>query len=200
MHTGLLGSGKLTSVVCIVIGLVFDGRFQPETVHKPAGVVPVNPVGGEVLDIMHRAQRPDPERRVLPDRLSLVKPNYCLRQRIIVSIPDRADRRLHPGKHDRLPAVHRGVLRPGIGAGWLSWAKHSRIPEFVKVAATIDRYRQPLLNTLDHGLSNARSEATNTHLRALTKRAYGFHSPEAMIAMAMLSRGGLCPALPGRAA
>jgi len=34
----------------------------------------------------------------------------------------------------------------------------------------------------------------------LTKRAYGFHSPEAMIGMAMLTRGGLCPALPGRAA
>src|SRR6516165_7982504 len=55
-------------------------------------------------------------------------------------------------------------------------------------------------NTLDHGLSNARSEATNTHLRALTKRAYGFHSPDALIAMALLTRGGLCPPLPGRAA
>jgi transposase len=56
------------------------------------------------------------------------------------------------------------------------------------------------LNTLDHGLSNGRTEATNTHLRALTKRAYGFHSPEALIGMAMLTRGGLCPDLPGRAA
>lgn len=32
-------------------------------------------------------------------------------------------------------------------------------------------------HTLDHGVSNARSEATNTHLRALTKRAYGFTAP-----------------------
>lgn len=85
-------------------------------------------------------------------------------------------------------------------AGWLSWAKHSHIPEFVKVAATIDRYRHLILNTLDHGLSNARSETTNTHLRALTKRSYGFHSPDALIGMAMLTRGGLCPPLPGRAA
>lgn len=87
-----------------------------------------------------------------------------------------------------------------LPAGWLSWAKHSHIPEFVKVAATIDRYRHLLPNTLDHNLSNARSEATNTHLRALTKPAYGFHSPEAMLGMAMLTRGGLCPALPGRPA
>ena len=49
-----------------------------------------------------------------------------------------------------------------------------------------------------HGVSNARSEATNTHIRALTKRAYGYHSPEALIAMAMLTRGGLKLELPGR--
>jgi transposase len=83
-------------------------------------------------------------------------------------------------------------------AGWLSWASHSRIPEFVALARTIRRYRNLICNTLDHGLSHARSEATNTHLRALTKRAYGFHSPQALIAMALLTRGGLCPALPGR--
>ena len=34
------------------------------------------------------------------------------------------------------------------------------------------------------------------HIRALTKRAYGYHSPEALIAMAMLTRGGLTLALP----
>jgi transposase len=82
--------------------------------------------------------------------------------------------------------------------GWLSWASHSRIPEFVTLARSIRRYRDLIWNTLDHGLSNARSEATNTHLRALTKRAYGFRSPDALIAMALLTRGGLCPALPGR--
>lgn len=80
----------------------------------------------------------------------------------------------------------------------MSWATHSRIPEFVALARSIRRYRDPIWNTLDHGLSNARSEATNTHLRALTKRAYRFHSPDALIGMAMLTRGGLCPALPGR--
>jgi transposase len=83
-------------------------------------------------------------------------------------------------------------------AGWLSWASRSRIPEFVALARSIRRYRDLIRNTLNHGLSNARSEATNTHLRALTKRSYGFHSPEALIAMALLTRGDLCPPLPGR--
>ena len=54
------------------------------------------------------------------------------------------------------------------------------------------------MNAVEHGLSNARSEATNTHLRLLTRRAYGYHSSDALIAMADLTRGGLCPALPGR--
>ena len=91
---------------------------------------------------------------------------------------------------------HRGRL---LLAGWLAWARRSRLPAFTKLAATIDRYRQLIFNTLDDGgVSNARTEATNTHLRVLTRRSYGFHSPDALIAMAMLTRGGLCPNLPGR--
>ncbi len=82
--------------------------------------------------------------------------------------------------------------------GWLAWAGRCRLDPFVKLAKTIKRYQQLILNAVEHGLSNARSEATNTHLRLLTRRAYGYHSPEALIAMADLTRGGLCPPLPGR--
>lgn len=83
-------------------------------------------------------------------------------------------------------------------AGWLSWATRSRLPEFVKLAKTIKKYLPLIHNTLDHRVTNARNEATNTHLRLLTRRAYGFHSAQALIAMADLTRGGLCPPLPGR--
>jgi transposase len=83
-------------------------------------------------------------------------------------------------------------------AGWLSWARRCRIPEFIKLAKTITRFLPLIHNTLNHGLSNALSEATNTHIRLLTRRAYGYHSPEALIAMATLTRGGLCPPLPGQ--
>jgi transposase len=101
---------------------------------------------------------------------------------------------------EQLREVFRVKGRKGrqLLAGWLSWASHSRIPEFVALARSIRRYRELIYNTLDHGLSNALSEATNTHLRALTKRSYGFRSPDALIAMALLTRGDLCPALPGR--
>jgi len=60
------------------------------------------------------------------------------------------------------------------------------------------RHRKGLQLVLDHNVTNTRSELTHTHIRALTKRAYGYHSPEALIGMAMLTRGGLRPPLPGR--
>lgn len=46
--------------------------------------------------------------------------------------------------------------------------------------------------------SNALLESTNTKIRVLTRVAFGFRSPEALIAMAMLAVGGCCPELPGR--
>ncbi|MGH3902357.1 MAG: ISL3 family transposase [Pseudonocardiaceae bacterium] len=83
--------------------------------------------------------------------------------------------------------------------GWLAWAQRCRLPAFVQLATTIKKFMQLILNTVEHGLSNARSEATNTHLRLLTRRSYGL-SPESLMAMAELTRGGLCPPLPGRTA
>jgi transposase len=79
---------------------------------------------------------------------------------------------------------------------WLSWARRSRLPSFVKLAKTITKQRAGIQAAIDHGLSNARIEQVNTQLRLITRRAYGFHSPEALIALAMLSLGGLCPLLP----
>ena len=57
-------------------------------------------------------------------------------------------------------------------------------------------YRLPTDAAIKHGLSNARVEAINTQIRMITRRAFGFHSPDALIALAMLSLSGLCPPLP----
>jgi len=68
----------------------------------------------------------------------------------------------------------------------------------VKLARTIRRDRAAIVATLTHRLSNARMEAANTTIRLITRRAFGFHSAAALIALAMLTLGGLCPPLPGR--
>ena len=82
---------------------------------------------------------------------------------------------------------------------WLKWARRCRIPSFVKLAKAITKHRTGIEAALTHGLSNARVESVNTKLRLLTRIAFGFRSPDALIALAMLDLGGLCPPLPGRA-
>jgi transposase len=83
--------------------------------------------------------------------------------------------------------------------GVIAWARRSRLPEMVDLARKLRRFHDLITNTLDHGVTSALAENTNTHISVLARRAYGFHTPEALIAMIELTRGGLCPPLPGRA-
>jgi transposase len=81
---------------------------------------------------------------------------------------------------------------------WLSWAQRCRLPAFVELGRRIKSHRAAIDAALDSGLSNARTESTNTKIRLLTRIAFGFHSAEPLIALAMLSLGGHRPVLPGR--
>lgn len=81
---------------------------------------------------------------------------------------------------------------------WLKWASRSRLRPFVKLARSIRYHRVAIDDVIDHGLSNARLEAAATKLRLLTRLAFGFHSHEPLVALAMLRLGGLCPSLPMR--
>lgn len=79
---------------------------------------------------------------------------------------------------------------------WVAWARRCRLGPFVKLARTIARQRAGIVAAIEHGLSNARVEAINTQIRLITRRAFGFHTPRPLIAMAMLSLADLCPPLP----
>jgi transposase len=81
---------------------------------------------------------------------------------------------------------------------WLSWARRCRIPAFVNLYRRIKAYRGPIDAALEHRLSNARIESVNTKIRLLTRVAFGFRSPNALIALAVLSLGGHPPMLPHR--
>jgi len=82
---------------------------------------------------------------------------------------------------------------------WLSWACRSRLPAFVELSRTIRRHLEAIRNSLRLGLSNGLIESTNTKIRLIARRCFGFHSPQALIGLAMLDLAGLCPPLPGRA-
>ncbi len=81
---------------------------------------------------------------------------------------------------------------------WLKWAWRCRLAPFVKLARTIRDQREGIEAAIRNGLSNARVEQVNTQIRLITRRGFGYHSQEAVIALAMLKLGGLCPPLPGR--
>lgn len=81
---------------------------------------------------------------------------------------------------------------------WLCWAARCRIPQFVHLARRVRGQRDRIHATLEHGLSNALIESVNTKIRLITRLAFGFRSPHALIALAMLSLGGTRPRLPDR--
>ena len=81
---------------------------------------------------------------------------------------------------------------------WIAWARRCPIDAFVKLQRRIVKHRDAIHATLDHGLSQGLVESANTKIRVLTRIAYGFHSADALIALAMLALGGHRPALPGR--
>lgn len=83
---------------------------------------------------------------------------------------------------------------------WLSCARRCRIPSFVALARSVAAHRAGIAAALTHRLSNALVESANTKIRLITRVAFGFHSPDALIALALLGLGGYCPPLPGRSA
>lgn len=92
----------------------------------------------------------------------------------------------------RLPVDHALNLL----TAWLEWARDSKLAPFQRLADTITEQRAGIEAAIRHRLSNARVEAINTQIRLITRRAFGFHSADALIALTMLSLAGLCPPLP----
>ncbi|MET8308088.1 transposase, partial [Micromonospora sp. NPDC005173] len=81
---------------------------------------------------------------------------------------------------------------------WIGWARRSRIDVFVDLQRRVVRHRDAIIASIEHGLSNGRIESVNAKIRLITRMAFGFHSPDALIALAMLSLGGHRPQLPAR--
>ena len=79
---------------------------------------------------------------------------------------------------------------------WCSQASRSRLAPFVKVAKTIRKFRDGILAAIRLKISNARAEGLNNHVRLIIRRAYGFHSPRAALALVMLSCGPIDLVLP----
>lgn len=74
---------------------------------------------------------------------------------------------------------------------WCGWAARSHLAPFAKAGRTIKKHLEGIVGYVATGLSNGRSEGLNGKARTITRRAYGFHHAESLIAMLFLCCSGL---------
>lgn len=126
--------------------------------------------------------------------------NLTSRQRDVIRDLETTNRRLTRGY--QLKEELREILAmPFLAAcaalrEWLAWASRSRLRPFVKLAATIRRFRTEIEATIEWRLTNGLAESNNSAIGRIRSNARGFHKPASFIIMIMLDRAGLTPELP----
>ena len=98
----------------------------------------------------------------------------------------------------------RGVFEPGLSIEdvtilidrLLSRLARSRLEPFVKLGKTIRKHRTGILDAIRLGINQGRTEALNNKVRLITRRAYGFHSAKAALALVLLTCGPIALHLP----
>jgi transposase len=72
----------------------------------------------------------------------------------------------------------------------------SRLQPFIRLGRTIRKHREGILAARRLNLSNARAEALNNKAKLIVRRAYGFHSAQAALALILLTCGPVTLTLP----
>ena len=98
----------------------------------------------------------------------------------------------------------RGIFAPDLAledvtvliGRFLSRAARSRLEPFVRLGQTIRKHRDGILAAIRLGITQGRTEALNNKVRLITRRAYGFHSAKAALALVMLTCGPIILTLP----
>jgi len=78
----------------------------------------------------------------------------------------------------------------------LARLSRSRLGPFVRLGRTIRKHREGILAARRLNLSNARAEALNNKAKLIVRRAYGFHSSRAALALILLACGPVTLTLP----
>jgi transposase len=98
----------------------------------------------------------------------------------------------------------RGIFGPGLQVvdvevlidRLLSRLARSRLEPFVRFGKTLRRHRDGILAAIRLGINQGRTEALNNKVRLITRRAYGFHSAKAALALVLLTCGPITLHLP----
>jgi len=103
-----------------------------------------------------------------------------------------------------LKEASRGIFAPGLTVEdveilidrLLSRLARSRLEPFIRLGKTIRKHRAGILAAVRLGINQGRTEALNNKVRLIVRRAYGFHTAEAALALVMLTCGPITLRLP----
>ena len=109
-----------------------------------------------------------------------------------------------PAERAQPPETVREIFKPGLSVAaveklidrLLARLSRSRLEPFVRLGRTIRKHRDGILAARRLGLSNARAEALNNKVKLIVRRAYGFHSARAALALILLACGPATLTLP----
>jgi transposase len=98
----------------------------------------------------------------------------------------------------------RGIFQPGLSIDdvevlidrLLSRLARSRLEPFARFGKTLRKNRDGILAAIRLGINQGRTEALNNKVRLITRRAYGFHSAKAALALVLLTCGPITLHLP----
>ena len=98
----------------------------------------------------------------------------------------------------------RAIFAPGLTVGavnelldrLLAHLSRCRLRPFIRLGKTIRKHREGILAARRLKLSNARAEAQNNKVKLIVRRAYGFHSAQAALALVHLTCGPVTRTLP----
>jgi transposase len=177
--------------------------FDPFHVVK-LGTDALNAVRRDLWQQLRRLPDPDIARKFKGARWALLKNPEDLTARQAVTL---AAIKRHGGtlwrayqRKEELRAIFAGGLTDEETAElldrWCARAQRSRLQPFVKAGRTIRKHREGILAAIRLGLTNARLEGLNQRVRLIMRRAFGFHSATAALALVMLSAGPVTLALP----
>ncbi len=206
-------AGQLTAVSMDMTG----GYAKSVGLHAPQAVICIDnyhvvQLATKALDEVRRehwnelrgAGNPDAAKQFKDSRWSLLKNPEDLTDRQADTLTA-----LHAagGKIPRAWAMKemvRAIFAPGLTVDavdelidrLLARLSRSRLEPFVRLGRTIRKHRDGILAARRMKLSNARAEALNNKAKLITRRAYGFHSANAALALIHLTCGPITLTLP----
>jgi transposase len=185
--------------------------------HAPQAVICIDPyhvvqLANQALDEVRRAYwnelrtlgDQDAARRFKDARWSLLKKPEKLTDKQAATLARLKAAGGEVWRAYELKEAARGIFQPSLSIEdvellidrLLSRLARSRLEPLIRLGKTIRKHRDGILAAIRLGINQGRTEALNNKVRLITRRAYGFHSAKAALALVLLTCGPITLHLP----